>query len=637
MELGFGGGYKKKIKRESLLFSVGCPEDHDAVKSYAQARAIRATPLGNPAFVPVGRGSSSLPDCSLGLRLLSDGGGHPQVVLLWNPASVGVSGGSRGDRGPSRGAGSGRRPNPPTGSKHGGTTMKMVKSAFLASAAGLVAMSGAQAADLPVKAKPVEYVKVCSLYGAGFYYIPGTDICMKVGGYVRWQESWNPGSSISGGPFDGHRRPRDPDRLAGLRAAHPRRGDVRHPPADRVRHAPHVPADGLQPGLRRSAPADRAGRVHDPRLHPDRGLHVRQGDVVLRLRLDRGGGLQRRHAPQLGHRRRRPDGCGLHRAVRQRPVGHDLGRADPPRGDRRPAAPAPRSAWSTLGRPTCNNCAGISGGTTCNVGQQDIVGNIRIDQAWGSAQISGAVHDVSAGYYTGVPGAANVEASGHPSNKWGWAVSAGLRLNAPMIGPGDYFQAQVIYSRRCDAAMLSQTPRGAALEQVGRQHGRLRLLDGRRVTPRDGRRHRRQHRADHRLERVRVVRALLDAGSAYVALRHRTSTSSHNGAANGGDLRAPQTGDHQRRSRAVRAATRTGARGAVGSRSQWNITKDLYVGLDVIYHEAELGRPTRDTAAQPGGRRRRQVRDRGTYTVGGPGRLGRHVAYPSRHRSLMIA
>ena len=63
--------------------------------------------------------------------------------------------------------------------------MKMVKSLLLVSAAGLVAASGAQAADLPVKAKPVEYVKVCSLYGAGFYYVPGTDICLKVGAYFR--------------------------------------------------------------------------------------------------------------------------------------------------------------------------------------------------------------------------------------------------------------------------------------------------------------------------------------------------------------------------------------------------------------------------------------------------------------------
>ena len=66
-------------------------------------------------------------------------------------------------------------------------TMKMVKSLLLGSAAGLVAVAGAQAADLPVKAKPVEYVKVCSAYGAGFYYIPGTDICLRVGGYV-WSE-----------------------------------------------------------------------------------------------------------------------------------------------------------------------------------------------------------------------------------------------------------------------------------------------------------------------------------------------------------------------------------------------------------------------------------------------------------------
>ena len=67
--------------------------------------------------------------------------------------------------------------------------MKMVKSLLLGTAAGLVAMSGAQAADLPVKAKPVQYVKICSLYGAGFYYIPGTDTCIKIGGYVRAE--WN--------------------------------------------------------------------------------------------------------------------------------------------------------------------------------------------------------------------------------------------------------------------------------------------------------------------------------------------------------------------------------------------------------------------------------------------------------------
>ena len=71
--------------------------------------------------------------------------------------------------------------------------MKMVKSLLLGTAAGLVAVAGAQAADMPVKAAPVQYVKICSLYGDGFYYIPGTDTCLKMGGYVRVQAEYNMG------------------------------------------------------------------------------------------------------------------------------------------------------------------------------------------------------------------------------------------------------------------------------------------------------------------------------------------------------------------------------------------------------------------------------------------------------------
>ena len=63
--------------------------------------------------------------------------------------------------------------------------MLKARTLILGSAAGLIAMSGAQAADLPVKAKAVEYVRICSLYGAGFFYIPGTDTCIKLGGYLR--------------------------------------------------------------------------------------------------------------------------------------------------------------------------------------------------------------------------------------------------------------------------------------------------------------------------------------------------------------------------------------------------------------------------------------------------------------------
>src|SRR3974377_2190188 len=81
--------------------------------------------------------------------------------------------------------------------------MKMVKSLSLGTAGGLVAMSGAQAADLPVKAKPVQYVKICSLYGAGFYYVPGTDMCLKIGGWVRQYIMWNANGSLTNGPLGG--------------------------------------------------------------------------------------------------------------------------------------------------------------------------------------------------------------------------------------------------------------------------------------------------------------------------------------------------------------------------------------------------------------------------------------------------
>jgi hypothetical protein len=64
-----------------------------------------------------------------------------------------------------------------------------IKSLLLGSAAALLAVSGARAADAVVVAEPepMEYVRICDVYGAGFYYIPGTETCLKIGGYVRYQ------------------------------------------------------------------------------------------------------------------------------------------------------------------------------------------------------------------------------------------------------------------------------------------------------------------------------------------------------------------------------------------------------------------------------------------------------------------
>ncbi|HHZ10056.1 MAG TPA: porin [Rhizobiales bacterium] len=68
-----------------------------------------------------------------------------------------------------------------------------IKSLLLGSAAALVAVSGARAADAVVVAEPepVEYVRVCDVYGAGFFYIPGTENCLQIGGYVRYQMNYN--------------------------------------------------------------------------------------------------------------------------------------------------------------------------------------------------------------------------------------------------------------------------------------------------------------------------------------------------------------------------------------------------------------------------------------------------------------
>ncbi|KAA9368255.1 MULTISPECIES: porin [Ochrobactrum] len=63
-----------------------------------------------------------------------------------------------------------------------------INSLLLGSAASLMVMSGAHAADAIVSPEPeaVEYVRVCDAYGAGYFYIPGTQTCMNISGYVRY-------------------------------------------------------------------------------------------------------------------------------------------------------------------------------------------------------------------------------------------------------------------------------------------------------------------------------------------------------------------------------------------------------------------------------------------------------------------
>ena len=66
--------------------------------------------------------------------------------------------------------------------------MTLIKSLLLGSAAGIVAVASAQAADLPTrKAAPVEYVRVCNVGGITGWVLPGSDTCVKLSGYITGQ------------------------------------------------------------------------------------------------------------------------------------------------------------------------------------------------------------------------------------------------------------------------------------------------------------------------------------------------------------------------------------------------------------------------------------------------------------------
>jgi len=96
----------------------------------------------------------------------------------------------------------------------------------------------------------------------------------------------------------------------------------------------------------------------------------------------------------------------------------------------------------------------------------DIVANLRVDQAWGSAQVMGALHEDNAGYYGTLP------VNGHPSDAWGWVVGGGLKINAPFISPGDYLIGQVAYTQGAvkylwNSNQGSQTEVNGATEAYG--------------------------------------------------------------------------------------------------------------------------------------------------------------------------
>ncbi len=323
--------------------------------------------------------------------------------------------------------------------------MKMVKSLLLGSAAGLVAVAGAQAADLPVKAKPVEYVKICSIYGAGFFYIPGTDTCIKIGGWVRAEYAFQTGNSdvpfVIGG--DG-RNNRIDTRESAFRARWVTSLDVRT-----------QTEYGTLRAYTRAGFQTTTGETTQGRIYTERAFIQFAGFTFGKSQsyFDFFGGAfcygcgYMSNSSQTG-------AAGTLLAAYTATFGNgftatlsiedgsmrrggvwDAGADALTIG----AYPGPSSLADSY------NFVPVTTGDSAANGIPDIVGSLRVDQAWGSAQIAGALHQVRGGYYGNNTNTIPPVAAGPgaftglaPSDAWGWAAMGGIVLNIPW-NKGDKF------------------------------------------------------------------------------------------------------------------------------------------------------------------------------------------------------
>ena len=343
--------------------------------------------------------------------------------------------------------------------------MKVAKSLLLGTAAVLATVAGAQAADLPTrKAAPVQYVKICDAYGAGFFYIPGTDTCLRVGGLVLADLSVSntPSRQVFAGAVT------VPATLAGVL----------------------VPGS-IIPGASRDAVSWGAlGRVE-----LDARTQSPWGTVRSFIRVDSyfGSGAVANTGALTALAPQASLGTG---AARETTIlnkgfiqfaGFTMGRiqsmfdfyADAAtysglRGSNQTVNGLAYTATfgggfsatlsiedevSHRARPSFWNVMSSSNGLA-QVGiplhqtqflgtrMPDIVANLRVDQPWGSAQLSGALHRVGVGLY----GTANLvgQPAGTLLNKadsLGFAVQGGVKFNLDMLSPGDSLWLQATYAQ----------------------------------------------------------------------------------------------------------------------------------------------------------------------------------------------
>jgi len=301
--------------------------------------------------------------------------------------------------------------------------MKLAKSLLLGSVAGLAAAAGAQAADLPMKkAAPVEYVRVCSVHGAGFFYIPGSDTCIKIGGRVRAEyryleptSSW--GVDAAGGPVFNPGRASD---ATGFRARGRINVDARTATEWGTLRA-FIQVDvtantGNYLGAGRNGFGP-GGDTTDVIL--DKAYIQWAGITAGRISsffdfyasaLNFGSG----YMASLGS-----DNGSVNVLAYTATFGNGF------------SATIGFEDRSAVVRP-------LVGGTLAGQRMPSIVGNIRVDQGWGSAQLSGVVQQLNTVALDALGGRIDTE--------YGYAIQAGVKFNLPMLAAGDALWLQAAYA-----------------------------------------------------------------------------------------------------------------------------------------------------------------------------------------------
>lgn len=325
--------------------------------------------------------------------------------------------------------------------------MKVMKGIILGSAAMFVG-AGAQAADLPLKAKAIEYVKICSLYGAGFYYVPGTDTCIKLGGYVRadtvlgTNSDYNPSDSGVAGArnrLSNYYTTRSRGALTVDTRTATEYGMVRT-----YFYGVFTWTGGGYSGA--GTTAVNGATAYTTSV----GSQVAGGalgvyDAFIQFAGFTFGKAASQFSTPWGEypgNNFELVGAGGWDRVNQVAYTFDFGQGiTTSLSAEDQTVRNTTNIWNVSGATAAGLASGVYGASDIGATRApDLVAMLRVDQAWGLFQASVAAHDNQVAYY----GAS--ELTGHPDNKWGWAAQLGLSIKNIPTGAGDSINVSGVYT-----------------------------------------------------------------------------------------------------------------------------------------------------------------------------------------------